>query len=163
MHYATSSGAFVDAWELAAEPSEQGSSSRELLPFDAWNAAAANGAPAALLLDGEADIDGPAIDFARCALIAIAFAHFTDGRGYSLARLLRREGYAGDLRAVGDVRPDQVFALARCGFSSFGATDAASAHTFAARLADFSAVYQPAADERVPIPALRRARRAAGG
>ena len=40
---------------------------------------------------------------ATIPLIAIRFPVFTDGRGYSLARLLRgRHGYAGELRAVGD-------------------------------------------------------------
>ena len=39
-----------------------------------------------------------------CRVIAIDFPQFTDGRGYSHARLLReRYRYAGELRAIGDV------------------------------------------------------------
>lgn len=57
---------------------------------------------------------------ATLPLIAIRFTVFTDGRGYSLARLLRtRHGYAGELRAVGDVLRDQLYFLQRCGFDSF--------------------------------------------
>ncbi len=53
-------------------------------------------------------------------LIAIHFPVFTDGRGYSLARLLRgRHAYAGELRAVGDVLRDQIYFLHRCGFNAF--------------------------------------------
>ncbi len=53
-------------------------------------------------------------------LIAIDFPKFTDGRGYSIARLLReRYGYAGQIRAVGDVLIDQLFYMSRCGFNAF--------------------------------------------
>jgi len=53
-------------------------------------------------------------------LIAIHFPVFTDGRGYSLARLLRgRHGYSGELRAVGDVLRDQIYFLHNCGFDAF--------------------------------------------
>ena len=42
-------------------------------------------------------------------VVAVDFPKFTDGRGYSTARRLReRMGFAGELRATGDVLPDQV-------------------------------------------------------
>ena len=46
--------------------------------------------------------------------------HRDDGfRGYSQARLLRRRyGYDGELRAVGDIRRDELDLLNRCGFNS---------------------------------------------
>lgn len=57
---------------------------------------------------------------AELPLIAIHFPVFTDGRGYSLARLLRsRYAYAGELRAVGDVLRDQIYFLHNCGFDAF--------------------------------------------
>lgn len=52
-------------------------------------------------------------------MIAIDFADFNDGRGYSFAALLRRDGFDGELRAVGDVFQDTLFYLKRCGFDSF--------------------------------------------
>ncbi len=38
--------------------------------------------------------------------IFIEFAGFNDGRGYSFAALLRRQGFQGELRATGDVFKD---------------------------------------------------------
>ena len=71
--------------------------------------------------------EGPeavAQDLARFALIAVEFPVFTDGRGYSTARLLReRYGFKGELRAIGDVLRDQLLYLQRCGFNSFALRD----------------------------------------
>lgn len=54
------------------------------------------------------------------ALIAIDFPSYTDGRGFSLAQILKTQyGWAGELRAVGDVLIDTIHYLARCGFDSF--------------------------------------------
>jgi len=52
------------------------------------------------------------------ARVRIRFAGFKDGRGFSLAALLRRAGYAGELRAVGPLLPDQVDDLKRMGFDA---------------------------------------------
>lgn len=53
-------------------------------------------------------------------LIAINFPVYTDGRGYSHARLLRKRlAYNGELRAIGDIRADQVLFMARSGIDSF--------------------------------------------
>lgn len=58
-------------------------------------------------------------DLQRLALIAIRFPAAADGRGLSLARLLReRHGYAGELRATGAITADQIWFLARCGFDA---------------------------------------------
>jgi uncharacterized protein (DUF934 family) len=60
-------------------------------------------------------------DFDR---VEIAFAHFTDGRGYSSAKLLRdRLKWQGEIRAVGDITVDQLGYLSRCGFSTFALRD----------------------------------------
>lgn len=53
-------------------------------------------------------------------LIVITFPKFTDGRGYSLARMLReRHGFKGEIRATGEVLLDQVPLMLRCGFDAF--------------------------------------------
>jgi uncharacterized protein (DUF934 family) len=73
-----------------------------------------------VLLQADDDPWAIAAHLERLALIAIRFAKFSDGRGYSIARLLReRYGYGGELRAVGDVLRDQLLFLKRCGFDSF--------------------------------------------
>ena len=51
--------------------------------------------------------------------IELHFPKFTDGRAFSQAVLLRRRhGFAGDLRATGDVLIDQLVQMQRTGFSS---------------------------------------------
>ena len=49
--------------------------------------------------------------------IDLHFPKFTDGRAYSQAFLLRRRlGFAGELRATGDVLIDQLVQMERTGF-----------------------------------------------
>ena len=53
-------------------------------------------------------------------VIAINFPKYTDGRGYSSARLLReRFGFTGEIRACGNVLVDQVHFMLRCGIDGF--------------------------------------------
>jgi uncharacterized protein (DUF934 family) len=54
----------------------------------------------------------------RLALIAVAFPAFSDGRGFSLARLLRRAGFTGELRASGRLVADQYGHALACGFDT---------------------------------------------
>lgn len=91
-------------------------------------------------------------------LVAVHFESPGDGRGYSLARTLRERGFGGDLRACGMFGRDQVFYLARCGFTSFAPEAIEDLTSLLAGFDDFSLVYQPAADVRDPIDALRAAR-----
>ena len=53
---------------------------------------------------------------AHVALISIRFPSFSDGRGLSLARHIRRQGYQGLLRAQGPLIPDEFYYLTQCGF-----------------------------------------------
>ena len=48
--------------------------------------------------------------------IALDFPSFADGRGFTLARLLREAGFAGRLRARGHVISDQYAMARRAGF-----------------------------------------------
>jgi len=50
------------------------------------------------------------------AAIRIPFSSFADGRGFSLARKLRRMGFNGLLRAQGNVLADQYPMALRAGF-----------------------------------------------
>ena len=80
-------------------------------------------------------------------LIAVHFPVFHDGRGYSIARLLReRYAFRGELRAIGDVLRDQLFELARCGFDAFELRADQDAHAALNAFHDFSEVYQAATD-----------------
>ncbi len=65
------------------------------------------------------DADPRAIALDGIDRIELHFPKFTDGRAFSQAFLLRRRrGFAGDLRATGDVLADQLVQLQRTGFSS---------------------------------------------
>ena len=93
--------------------------------------------------------------FASAARVEVNFPKFTDGRGYSIARLLReRFGYAGELRAVGDVQRDQLFYLSRVGFDAFLLRDGEDAEGALAALEDFSEAYQSSVER--PRPLFRR-------
>jgi len=94
-------------------------------------------------------------DAAALPLIAIDFPQFTDGRGYSIARLLRdRHGFRGELRAIGDVLRDQLYALSECGFDAFAIRADRDAAEALAGLDAISGVY--AATSRKPQPWFRR-------
>ncbi len=96
----------------------------------------------------------------QLALIAVDFPIYRDGRGYSTARLAReRYHFKGDLRAVGDVLQDQLFAMLRCGFSSFTLKAKEPEAAFAGAARTFRHVYQPSTDGRRTIVAERLEKR----
>ena len=94
-------------------------------------------------------------DLSQFELVAVNFPAFTDGRGYSTARLLReRYGFKGELRAVGDVLRDQLLALQRCGFDAFQLRKDRDARAACDALHEFSAFYK--GDARDPRPLFLR-------
>lgn len=91
----------------------------------------------------------------RIQLIEVNFPVFGDGRGYSAARVLREAGYAGELRAVGDVLVDQIAYMRRCGFDAFAPDHPLNPADAEAAFGRFGEVYQPTTDGRAPIWAKR--------
>ncbi len=91
----------------------------------------------------------------QLALIEVSFPSFRDGRGYSAARVLREAGYAGELRAAGDVLVDQMPFMRRCGFDSFAPEAPVDQAALSAAFARYEHVYQRAADGAVPVWKLR--------
>ena len=87
----------------------------------------------------------------RIKLVEVSFPNFTDGRGYSSARILREAGYTGELRACGDVLVDQLGHLRRCGFDSFAPAAELDAADAEAALNRWPEVYQATGDGRAPI------------
>jgi uncharacterized protein (DUF934 family) len=97
-------------------------------------------------------------DINQLPVIAINFPRFIDGRGFSLATLLRtRYGFVNQLRAVGDVLRDQLFYMRRCGFDAYAIRADRSATDALASFRDFSEPYQGAVD--IPQPVWRRVTR----
>ena len=94
-------------------------------------------------------------DLSILPLIAIDFPKFGDGRGYSIARLLRdRHGYRAELRAIGDVLRDQIYAMAECGFDAFSVRADRDPADALLGLRDFTGLYT--ATTRHPQPWFRR-------
>ena len=91
----------------------------------------------------------------RLRLIEVSFPTFKDGRGYSTARILREAGYSGELRAEGDVLVDQIPAMRRCGFDSFAPAAEIDEAALERAMTRYEHVYQPAADDAVPVWRLR--------
>lgn len=91
-------------------------------------------------------------DLRHLTLIALTFPAFSDGRAYSQASLLRsRHGYAGELRATGDVLIDQVPLMLRCGIDSFAVSNPVAIRRLAEnRLPGIDSYYQRATK---PAPA----------
>jgi len=96
---------------------------------------------------------GPVLD--RVRLVEIDFPRFRDGRGFSSARILREMGYTGEIKATGDVLVDLLFFMRRCGFDSFAPNVPFNRSDVDAALNRYPYVYQPAADDAVPIWKLR--------
>ena len=112
--------------------------------------------PIGVRLEAADDPESIAGDLDRFALIAVHFPKFTDGRGYSIARLLRqRYGYRGPLRAVGDVLRDQLFYMLRCGFDSFALKHDEQVDGALSAYRDFTEAYQTSVDRTVPLFARR--------
>ena len=131
-----------------------------ITPLEDWTPTSGEG----LLLEPS---DEPDQSHTSAPVIAINFPAFSDGRGLSLAVLLRtRFNYGGELRAVGDVHPDVIHYMKRCGFDTFqmpegralpaAANDADAGHN---ALAPHSDYYQASVIH--PEPAYRRVRRGA--
>ena len=87
----------------------------------------------------------------RLKLIEVNFPAWTDGRGYSSARVLREAGFEGELRAVGDVVIDMLSHLRRCGVDSFAPDHALNEADAKAAFDRWENVYQAAADGRDAI------------
>ena len=80
-----------------------------IVPLALWQAAreplmaSRSAAEIAVWLAPDSEPADIVTDFDKIALIAVDFPVFRDGRGFSIARLLReRYGYKGEIRAIGD-------------------------------------------------------------
>ena len=111
--------------------------------------------PVGVWLDSHEEVEELADDLPFLALIALNFPSFTDGRAYSTAVMLRRHyDYQGDIRAMGDVRKDQLEQMTRCGFSSFELAEGQPMEAALAALRIFSYSYQATSLQSTPLPRL---------
>ncbi|PHR61050.1 MAG: hypothetical protein COA43_05235 [Robiginitomaculum sp.] len=71
-----------------------------------------------VLLSPDVDLETLKPRLSGLALIEVSFPSFTDGRGFSVAKQLRRLGYEGELIATGPLIPDQYLCAVQCGFDA---------------------------------------------
>lgn len=155
----------ADDWQVlrpAADESPVVPSGRIVVPLSMWldqHAGLATRGGVGVWLAGTDDPATLAPTLAPLSLIAVDFPKFTDGRGYSIAYLLRsRFGYRGELRAIGDVLPDQLFYMKRVGFDAFAVRADKDIRQALQSLRPFTDAYQGSWDNAVP--AYRRHERA---
>ncbi len=144
-----------DSWQRVDEETLTREGDR-LVPLALWQASrdalSAQSGRLGLLIDGSVDLEEIAEELPRFALVAVHFPSFADGRGFSLARLLReRYGFAGQVRAVGEVSRDRLEYMRRCGFDAFEVPDARYAPELVSAFGEISTLYQGAVDEPRPI------------
>lgn len=96
----------------------------------------------------------------QVAVVAVDFPKYADGRGFSHAARLVRAGFAGEIRAVGDVLIDEIPLMRRVGISAFEVRNAtARRYLSEGRDPSPSLHYQPGALPEPPAgtrPWLRR-------
>ncbi len=130
-----------------------------LMPARLWNdekaALLGTGKTFGVWLDSNETAELLKADLATLPLIALNFPTFMDGRAYSTAGVLRQQlGYAGEIRAIGDVLRDQLFYMRRCGFNTFDLRDSVKLEDAQKALHDFTTNYQATVEE--PTPLFRR-------
>ena len=97
------------------------------------------------------DADPRTLDLNGITRIDLQFPKFTDGRAYSQAFLLRRRlGFAGELRATGDVLIDQLVQMQRTGFDVAVLREGVDASAAQRQFERFDGFYQGSAVETQP-------------
>jgi uncharacterized protein (DUF934 family) len=101
--------------------------------------------PGVIRLEPGDDPASVAHELARATRVEVSFPKFGDGRGFSIARLLRgRYGYKGELRAVGHITRDHLYCMARVGFDAFELREGEDAVEALAAFDTFTVSYQRA-------------------
>jgi uncharacterized protein (DUF934 family) len=139
--------ATANEWTVAGAEGAPADATHLILPLADYIRAIEAGEPAnrrAPLLTAENVDVSPLVPYLEhVPLVAVNFTTTGDGRGYTQARILReRYRYRGELRAVGKIRADQMFFLARCGFDAFELLDDEDPEIAIAQLDRFSVAYQ---------------------
>jgi uncharacterized protein (DUF934 family) len=129
-----------------------------LLPWAQWPVLRERwprGARVGVVLPNTVDVSHLRSELHRWSVVALQFPKWTDGRAYSQARLLRsRLGYAGQIRATGEVLVDMLPLLQRTGFDAVQLRRDQRIESAVRALGFFSGHYQ--GDVVEPRPAFAR-------
>lgn len=142
-------------FELADADNPDLSASNVLLPMQTWldnREALAGRNDVGIWLDADDEVEAIADVASEFPVIGVNFPTFFDGRGLSTANILRRKyGFEGELRAIGDVRRDQVEQMRRCGINAFHMAQGQDLEQAIASLTSFSYGYQATVDNPEPL------------
>jgi len=122
-------GSFVlDAFQRVADDEAIGANDAVIVSLARFraerDALLARSAPLGVVIEPAADWSDIVHDLPRFAVVAADLPKFADGRAFSIGRLLRdRDGFTGELRAVGAFFLDQIPFLKRVGFDAFSTED----------------------------------------
>ena len=145
-----------DAWTLVDTDSQSLPDGDILLTYSQWQTFSeqleSHSGQIGVVIEGNAEIEDIIEPLLKLPLIAINFPKFADGRGFSLATLLReRYNFNGEIRAVGGFMRDQLYLLSRCGFNAFKFSEDTDLSEAAKSLENFSETYQVSADQEKPL------------
>ena len=150
--YEAAEDAFVDVLDEDEIPAD-GAVILSLARFQAeGDALLGAGRAVGVRIQSDEAVEDLAYDLPRLAVVALVFPKFRDGRAYTSAHLLRKRlGYAGEVRAVGDVLREQAGFMVRCGIDGFAPSDGSTPADWAHAAGRFRHVYQRGADARAPV------------
>jgi uncharacterized protein (DUF934 family) len=143
----------ADAWRYVEEDAN---APAIIVPLSQWQAERAlllaSGKKLGVKLAPADKVEALAQDAGKLALIALHFGGMGEGRGYSQAHILRRRyGFTGELRAMGNVKRDQLFCMARCGIDAYELPEGADLQVALTAFDDYTVAYQPGIDVGVQL------------
>jgi len=139
--------AFVtDDWQLLSAEEPLPESGDIAVPFarllKEWETLTKHDGRLGVVFSNDARAEALTLFLPRLALVVLPFPAFTDGRAYSIARQLREMGYSRELRASGNVLPDQLQFMRQVGFDSFDVSERFDATLWLRASQQMSLAYQ---------------------
>ena len=156
-------GRFVDDdWTIVDDDAPVPAAGGAIVSLQRWRneraTLAGRNAPLGLLIAPGSDWSDVVAELPRFAVVAVTIPKYADGRAFSIARLLReRDGYRGEVRAVGDYIIDQVPFMMRVGIDAFATADPVLIAAFEkGEWPEVPHYLQPAFDRGTEVPAGAR-------
>jgi uncharacterized protein (DUF934 family) len=136
----------ADSWSHLADNSAPPISGSVTVTFERlekeWDSLARFTGSLGVRLENTVNVQNLTPYISQLALIILPFPAFNDGRAYSIARQLRLDGYRGELRATGNVLPDQVQFMHQVGIDAYDVSDRFPLETWQRALKQMSLAYQ---------------------
>jgi uncharacterized protein (DUF934 family) len=135
-----------DKWTLIADDAEVPADGAIIVSFarlqKEWDTLAKHAGLLGVVATNVDRAEALKLYLAGLSLIVLPFPAFNDGRAYSIARQLRQIGYKGELRASGNVLPDQLQFMRQVGFDSFEVGERFSKEMWLSASKQMSLAYQ---------------------